>query len=214
MNTTGRLITFEGCDGVGKTTAVNIAEEYLILRGVKYLRTAEPSGTELGKNIRQYVTELSVDHVTSLMLLAAARKHHMEVVIKPAIAEGYTVICDRFVDSSYAYQVAGFGVDAGVCETLQDIALGDVVPDLTILVVAPVDVSLGRLADRKHVEAIEKLNVNFHKAVRDGFLSRAITNSWETAIVESHFGFGVSETESLLRFKQALISTLFNENIE
>ena len=214
MSIRGKLVTFEGCDGVGKTTAVNIAEEYLQLRGIKYLRTAEPSGTELGVMARKLIVDMKVTPKAGLILLAAARQQHIEQVIEPALAAGVTVICDRFVDSTYAYQVCGFGCNADECADLEHLVLQDLVPDLTILVTAPVDVSLGRLADRKAVEAIEKLNIYFHAKVKDGFESRRRSNLWKTVDVPSFFGFGVDEQESLLRFKQQLIDALYRNHIE
>lgn len=210
----GQFITFEGCDGVGKTTAVNIAEDYLKLRGVKYLRTEEPSGTELGRVARDLIVNMKVTPKAGLILLAAARQQHIDQVIEPALANGVTVICDRFVDSTFAYQVCGFGCKSEDCDILQNLVLGDLVPDLSILISAPVDVSLGRLADRKHVEPIEKLHAVFHHAVMEGFRQRRISNPWNTIEISSHYGFGVCEQESLLHFKQNIIQELYKNNIE
>lgn len=213
-NKRGQFITFEGCDGVGKTTAVDITEEYLKLRGVKYLRTAEPSGTELGKIARGLIVDMKVTPKAGLILLAAARQQHIDQVIEPALAEGVTVICDRFVDSTFAYQVCGFNCDSEDCDALQQLVIGDLVPDLSILVSAPVDVALGRLADRKHVEPIEKLNAEFHHRVKEGFRQRRINNPWTTIEISSHYGFGMCEQESLLHFKQHVIQELYKNNIE
>jgi dTMP kinase len=173
----GRLVTFEGIEGVGKSTQIARAGAYLESRGVSVLVTREPGGTALGERIRALLLEPelpSMHAMTELLLMFAARNEHCERVIFPALTAGTWVISDRFVDASYAYQGAGRGLPLGSIETLEKIVLGQRKPDLTLLFDATVELALGRAAARSTVaDRFEAERADFFTRARECYLARA-----------------------------------------
>jgi len=171
----GRFVTFEGIEGVGKSTQVTLAAEHLRARGVEAVVTREPGGTPLAEAIRRLVLEPQSDHVdgvVELLLMFAARAVHLQNLIEPALARGAWVLCDRFTDATEAYQGAGRGVPIEHIRSLEVIAQRGRRPDLTLLLDAPVELALersrrrGAPADRFEAERAEF----FHK-VRAGYLA-------------------------------------------
>lgn len=167
----GKLITIEGPDGAGKTTQVKKISEYLRTKGFKVLVTREPGGTSLGEKLRKLLLtlegEIPVPEAEAL-IYAASRAQLVKKVIVPALENGYIVLCDRFVDSSLAYQ--GWARGLGIKE-LTDINgwfLKNNWPDLTIILDVDPGQSLKRL--RKEKDRLERENLEFHKKVREGFL--------------------------------------------
>jgi dTMP kinase len=179
-----RLITFEGGDGTGKTTQVRALENYLQQQPRACLVTREPGGTALGKLIRKVLLEVGDDEIassTELFLYLADRSQHVCEVVLPAINAGKIVLCDRFTDSTLAYQGYGRGIDLKWLRQLNNAASGAVRPDLTFLLDCPVDVGLARTVRRQGEAVIgrvqedrfEREKIEFHEKVRAGFLELA-----------------------------------------
>ena len=177
-----RFVSFEGGDGTGKTTQIHALENYLIQQGRSCVVTREPGGTSLGKLIRQVLLEVSDHEIapsTELFLYLADRAQHVNEIIRPALAAGKIVLCDRFTDSTLAYQGYGRGIDLKLLEQFNNVADGAVRPDLTFLLDCPVTVGLGRTNQRPSVEGqpredrFERETINFHEKIRAGFLAMA-----------------------------------------
>ena len=133
----GIFITFEGLDGAGKTTQVSLLHSYLSSLGKSVFLTREPGGTGVGERIRDMLKGSFMEPITELLLFYASRAEHAKKIVKPMLARGDIVICDRFVDSSIAYQVFGRGVDEKIIENLNEMTIGELKPDLTILLKIP-----------------------------------------------------------------------------
>ena len=147
----GRFITLEGGEGVGKTTNLTLIGEILARHGHDVLSTREPGGTPLAEEIRDVLLRRRDERVTPLaetLLVFAARAQHVHTVIEPALAEGRWVVCDRFTDSTFAYQAGGRGLDSVVVEQLAAWVHGARWPDLTLYLDAPVAEAMARIADR------------------------------------------------------------------
>ena len=166
----GYFISFEGVDGSGKSTQIMCLKEYLEKKGFEVLLTREPGGTEIGEKIRRIILDpenMEMSAMTEAMLYAASRAQHVEEVIKPAIESGNVVICDRFVDSSIAYQ--GFGRGLGECvEIINRYAAGECMPDVTFLLKVKPVISGDRIRNRK-LDRIEQETSEFHQAVYNGY---------------------------------------------
>ena len=177
----GKFITFEGPEGGGKSTHVRELAEQLRAEGKTVLITREPGGTPLAEKIRGLLREeLDDPPVTrsEVLLFLAARAQVVSQVIRPALARGEWVICDRFSDSTFAYQGYGRGTDVGLLKNFNDFATEGLVPDLTILLDVPPEVSSRRLAERQTATAtaadrIEQAGAMFHRRLREGFLELA-----------------------------------------
>lgn len=177
-----RFITFEGGDGSGKTTQIRALESYLAGRGRPCLLTREPGGTSLGELIRQVLLQPG-DHdiapSTELFLYLADRAQHVSEIVLPAISVGKLVLCDRFTDSTLAYQGYGRGIDLRLLRQLNDVADQGVRPDLTFLLDCPVEQGLARTARRPikagqpQEDRFEREKIEFHEKVRAGFLELA-----------------------------------------
>ena len=179
-----RLISFEGGDGSGKSTQLRLLENYLSGRGQPCMCTREPGGTKLGKMIRKVLLEAGDERIysqTELFLYLADRAQHVQEVIEPALASGRLVLCDRFTDSTLAYQGYGRGVDLGMLRQMNAIASRDITPDLTFLLDCPVELGLSRTARRMEEQRaaegredrFEREKIEFHERVRQGFLELA-----------------------------------------
>jgi dTMP kinase len=173
---TGTLISFEGSEGSGKSTQIAHLAERLQKAGREVLSLREPGGTEIGEQIRNIIVHNSKgDEMcaeTELLLFAAARAQLVREVIAPALARGTVVLSDRFLDSSTVYQGIGRNLGAGPVESINRFAVGNVMPDLTIVIDVPTEVSLARLRQRASdlPDRMERENVSFYKKVRDGYL--------------------------------------------
>ena len=146
----GRFITFEGGDGAGKTTQIQLLAQALTTAGQKPLVTREPGGTKLAEEIRNWVLHhaSSIDAETEVLLMFAARSHHTKEVIEPALASGRWVLCDRYTDASYAYQGGGRGLPHSLIASLEEIATGGLKPDLTILLDLGINAGIRRTGGR------------------------------------------------------------------
>src|SRR5574342_1102019 len=148
-----RFITFEGGDGTGKTTQLKALESHLRGKGRSCVSTREPGGTPLGSLIRQVLLEVGKQPIaspTELFLYLADRAQHVRDVIVPALNAGHIVLCDRYTDSTLAYQGYGRGIDLKLLRQLNEFADGGVQPDLTFLLDCPVALGLSRTAQRQH----------------------------------------------------------------
>ncbi len=171
----GRFITFEGIEGVGKSTQVDAAAAYLRDRDVDVVVTREPGGTPLAEALRQLVLQPqgeTVDGVAELLLVFAARAIHLGNLIEPALSRGCWVLCDRFTDATEAYQGAGRGVPLEHIRALEKIAQRGRRPDLTLLLDAPVAVAIERTRRRAQAaDRFESEDARFFERVRAGYLA-------------------------------------------
>ena len=173
----GRFITFDGGEGAGKSTQVKRLAARLAADGLEVVATREPGGSPGAEAIRDLVLNGAADRwsaTTETLLMYAARRDHIERVIRPALARGAWVICDRFADSTRAYQGAAGGTPAGLIETLERHVLGDVRPDLTLVFDLPPEIGLSRAEARAGSEMrFESKGEDFHRRLREAFLAIA-----------------------------------------
>ncbi len=165
----GTFITVEGIEGVGKTTNLNFIRDYLKAQGKDVLLTREPGGTVLGEDIRELLLSHKHDGMagdTELLMMFSARAEHLDKVIRPGIAKGCWVLCDRFTDATYAYQGGGRGIAIERIRQLEQWVQGDLRPDLTVLLDAPVDIALARAGQRSAPDRFEKEKYDFFERVR------------------------------------------------
>ena len=172
----GLFITLEGPEGAGKTTNRAYLAEQLQAQGFDVVLTREPGGTPLAEQIREillapHTETMSVD--TELLLMFAARAQHLTQMIKPALAEGKIVICDRFTDATYAYQGGGRGLDCSRIAMLEQFVQGDLRPDMTLLFDLPVEDGMARAVARGKLDRFEQEQHDFFAAVRQSYLQRA-----------------------------------------
>ena len=169
-----RFITIEGVDGAGKTTHVKTLVESLRAQGHSVIHTREPGGTPLGEELRTLALRAPMSAITETMIMFASRNEHLEQVIRPALAEGKVVVCDRFTDSTWAYQGGGKGVSADFLAAQEKLVHGDLQPGLTLLFDLPVEISLERLAQTGKIpDKFESQGFHFHDQVRRTYLARA-----------------------------------------
>ena len=169
----GMFISFEGIDGAGKSTHIARLKQHLADRGHDICLTREPGGTPLGESIRDWVLHQSVDVVTEVLLMFAARAEHLDKVIRPALAAGRVVLCDRFTDATMAYQGAGRGVEMGFLRALAQQVEAGTRPALTVLFDVPPAVSRARLEGLKAPDRFEREQQDFFARVRQGYLDLA-----------------------------------------
>lgn len=168
-----RFITLEGVDGAGKSTHLPYIEQLLRSGGREVLVTREPGGTPLGERLRELLLHQTMHPETEALLMFAARREHVEQVIKPALARGVHVLSDRFTDASYAYQGGGRGLPVAKLRELERWALGDFQPDITLLFDVPVAVSAARLAGVRDPDRFERESGDFFERIRSAYLQRA-----------------------------------------
>lgn len=176
MRRRGRFITLEGVEGVGKTTHMQFICGQLRARGFTVLETREPGGTPEADEIRATLLKLrdgSFDPMAELLLMFAARALHVANVIRPALAAGTWVVCDRFIDASYAYQGGGRGIAAARIAALERMVLKGLKPDLTLLLDARTEIGMSRARDRGSLDRFEREHDDFFKRVRRVYLTRA-----------------------------------------
>lgn len=183
--TRGRFITFEGIDGAGKSTQIDVIESVLKARGIEVVRTREPGGTPLGEMIREKLLTVKMDPATETLLFFASRAEHIAQVIEPALARGAWVLSDRFTDATYAYQVGGRGFSAEKVEELEAWTHGNLQPDRTVLFDINPEEASKRLKGTRTLDRFEKENIEFFKRVRQAYLDRATQNPTRFFIVNS-----------------------------
>ena len=202
MTGRGRFITLEGSEGSGKTTAARHLADWIRGRGEEVVLTAEPGGTPLGEEVRRLVLHMrnvsdDLDVRADALLYAAARAQHTARLILPALERGHHVVCARYLDSSLAYQGAGYGNDPGEMRWLQRFATYDTLPDLTILIDVPVEIGLGRKRRGEWNRFEDTLAVDFFEKVRAAYLDLATAEPERFRVID---GSGsVEETDRLIR---------------
>jgi len=172
----GRFITLEGIEGVGKTSNLHFIQELLEKSGHDCVVTREPGGTNLGEALRGLLLSHSDDGMSAdaeLLMMFAARAEHLAKVICPALAENRTVLCDRFTEATYAYQGGGRLLDVKKISDLETWVQGDLRPDLTIILDAPVEIGRARAGERSVPDRIEKEKDDFFQRVREAYIELA-----------------------------------------
>ncbi len=201
------FITLEGSEGVGKTSNMQYIQSLLEAKSIDYIVTREPGGTALGEALRAMLLGEDFKGMaddTELLLMFAARAEHVAQVIRPALEKGQWVLCDRFTDATYAYQGGGRGLDMGRIAGLEQWVLGDLRPDLTLLLDAPVEVGRERAGKRSAPDRFEQEQVAFFERVRESYLSLARQQPERIKIIDA---------SQALPDVQKQIATLLNEII-
>ncbi len=185
----GRFITFEGGEGAGKSTQIRLLSERLKGQKLDICMTREPGGSPGAEAIRKLIVEGEPgrwDAITETLLFAAARRDHVERTIRPALNRGAYVLCDRFADSTIAYQGYGGEVDIDLIRRLSDTATNGLSPDLTLIFDLPVEEGLKRAAGRAGGEdRFERKGIDFHQRMRDGFLTIANAEPRRCAVIDA-----------------------------
>jgi dTMP kinase len=205
--TLGKFITIEGGEGVGKSTQIAGLRDYLNTRNLEVIVTREPGGTPRAERIRELLLETSAESMPptcELLLMFAARATHVENVIRPALDRGAWVVCDRFIDATYAYQGGGRGFDADLIATLERAVLVGLLPDLTLLLDAPVAIGTARAQARNRTvsgaDRFEREQVAFFERVREMYLDRARVDPGRIALIDA--------TQSQEQVAQAIRDTI------
>ncbi len=182
----GRFISLEGIDGAGKSTQHTWLVEYLRGQGYVVVATREPGGTPLGEKLRALLLAEPMNLETEALLMFAARREHMAQVIEPALARGEWVVCDRFVDASFAYQGGGRGLSWKKLDALATWVLGDLQPDLTLIFDAPVAIAQQRLhAATFNPDRFEQEQSVFFERVRVAYLRIAAENPERVRLIDA-----------------------------
>lgn len=169
----GKFITFEGCEGAGKSKQIKLVREYLEKNNIPYILTREPGGANISEQIRQIILDaknVNMEDETEALLFAAARAQHVREIIKPNLEKGVLVLCDRFVDSSYAYQAYAKGLGFDYVHAINERALDGCLPDGTIFLnISPID-AFKRKGGADTDDRIEQSGMDFHNKVYGGYL--------------------------------------------
>ncbi|MCX5493997.1 dTMP kinase [Kaistia dalseonensis] len=188
----GRFITFEGGEGAGKSTQIKRLAARLREKGLVVVLTREPGGTTLAESVRAFILSGAAEPLgpeAEMVLFAAARADHVDRVIGPALARGEWVLCDRFIDSTRAYQ-GGDGVDPDLLNGLEALAIDGVRPDLTLMLDLPVEIGLARAARRRDdgdaPDRFERETVERHERRRQVFLSIATANPDRCVVIDAN----------------------------
>lgn len=177
MNIKGKFITLEGGEGVGKTTNVPFIKNYLQSQNIPVIVTREPGGTQMAEKIRGLLLHANDEDVTrhaEILLMFAARAQHLKHVIKPALAQGHWVLCDRFTDATYAYQGGGRGTPLEAISWLENFVQNDLRPDLTLLLDVSVETGMARAKNRAgQLDRFESEQFEFFNRVRQVYINQA-----------------------------------------
>ena len=186
----GAFISVDGADGAGKSTQLAFIADWLRARGVEVRCTHEPGGTALGGKLREIVlgdADIAIDARSALLLMFAAREQHLAQVVRPALAAGVWVVCDRFIDSTYAYQGGGQGVEMSDIAVLEKWVQGDLQPDLSVVLDVAVEVGEARMDKRgERLDNFERQHDDFKRAVREVFLQRAVQFPTRIKLVDAN----------------------------
>lgn len=184
----GQFITLEGGEGVGKTTNLDFVRRHLEAHGLEVVVTREPGGTELAEKIRELLLRPSdepVSEMTELLLIFAARAQHIARVILPALEQGKWVLCDRFVDATFAYQGGGRGLSMPLIEQLEAIVVNGLKPDLTLLLDLSVAEGMVRARARAALDRFEQEKLEFFELVRATYLNRAAADPARIKVIDA-----------------------------
>jgi dTMP kinase len=199
----GKFISVEGGEGVGKSTNMTFIKTFLGQHGIEVELTREPGGTPIAEAIRAVVLadhEEPLGADTEVLLMFAARSVHLSNRIRPALAAGKWVVCDRFTDASFAYQGAGRGVDLAWLQQLADQVHGDLWPDCTLLLDAPIGVGRQRAVQRSAPDRIEQEHADFFERVRQAYLARAVVEPERFQVIDA--------THSLVEVQRRIATAL------
>lgn len=191
MNRSGRFVTFEGGEGAGKTTQIERLAAALRRAGIEVVATREPGGTPGAEAIRQLLVTGPTERwepLTETLLHLAARSDHVSRRIRPELAAGRWVLCDRFADSTRVYQGLAGAVGLEIVDRLHQIVLGDLAPDLTLVLDLPVEAGLARRAVSAGEDRYERMGLDFHRRVREGFLTLAHTAPERCVVIDASGG--------------------------
>jgi len=178
------FITLEGVDGAGKSSHLTWLEDWFKARGFKVRMTREPGGTPIGEKLRELVLHESMQAETEALIMFAARREHLELVIRPALAAGEVVISDRFTDASFAYQCGGRGLPEARLALLEQWVHGDLQPDLTLLFDLAPEIAAQRMANTRTPDRFEREQADFHRRVRDAYLRRAEQSAQRIRVID------------------------------
>jgi dTMP kinase len=184
----GKFLTLEGTEGVGKSTNLAFVRGWLQARNIEVIVTREPGGTPLAEEVRGLLLakrDEPVDQTAELLLVFAARAQHIAQVIKPALARGAWVLSDRFTDATFAYQGGGRGLDKNIIQQLEVMVQGDLRPDLTLILDIDVKLGLTRASQRGELDRFESETLDFFERVRAAYRERAIANPTRYTIVDA-----------------------------
>lgn len=186
----GKFIVFEGGDGSGKSTILEMIYDYLVKSGVKCIKTREPGGIQISENIREIILDTKnteMDRKTEALLYAAARRQHLVERVIPELNNGTIVLCDRFIYSSLAYQGYARGIDVEEIFQINKFAVGEYMPDLNILFDVSPEVGIARINKNKdrEVNRLDLEKMDFHKRVREGYYKLVEENKDEFAVVNA-----------------------------
>lgn len=184
----GKFVTLEGTEGVGKSTNIACIERWLSSRGIDFISTREPGGTELGEELRTLLLShrsQPVDVMTELLLMFAARAQHLSEKILPALAKGTWVLCDRFTDATFAYQGSGRGIDTRLIQTLADLVQGELQPDLTLVLDIDPEVGLARVQARGERDRFEAEEIAFFTRVRQGYYQQIASQPERFRVIDA-----------------------------
>lgn len=188
----GLFITFEGLDGCGKTTQLNLLAAWFASHHETVVTTREPGGTPLGRRLRAALLEIEgkVDPLAELLLFTADRAQHVNTLIRPALARGQSVLSDRYTDSTRAYQGAGRRFDAALIDSLMALATHGLQPDVTFLLDVPVEISLARLAARTDAppDRLDSEHADFRQRVREAYLTLAAAAPHRVHVLDARAG--------------------------
>lgn len=188
MSSRGLFITLEGGEGVGKSTNMAFLEQQLQDHGVELVVTREPGGSRLGEDLRQLLLQVRDENISpmaELLLIFAARAQHISECIEPALAAGKWVLCDRFTDATYAYQSGGRGIARSAVSGLEKLVQGELRPDCTLLLDAPVSTGLERARGRGELDRFELEEIDFFERVRATYLDLAEQSSGRYRIIDA-----------------------------
>ncbi|KTD88719.1 dTMP kinase [Paenibacillus etheri] len=191
MGKEGFFITLEGGDGSGKTTVLGRVAAYLQNRSMPYRITREPGGVEIAEKIRSIILDpahTAMDTRTEALLYAASRSQHLAEVVEPALREGLTVLCDRFVDSSLVYQGHARGLGIEEVWSINRFAIGDRMPDLTFYLDVDPEIGLSRIAanQEREVNRLDLESLSFHQKVREGYQLLVDTNPGRIVVLDAN----------------------------
>ena len=193
-----KFITFEGGEGAGKSTQIKLLSKFLKAEGLSTVLTREPGGSNGGEDIRRLLVEGAIDRwdpMAETLLHMAARRSHLIDLIEPALKRGKWVLCDRFADSTEAYQGSGQGLNLGFISELRRNILGEIEPELTFLLDIPVNEGLARATARGNVARYERMDRSIHEKIRTGFLKIAAENERRVVVIDASQSMNAIEAE-------------------
>lgn len=206
-----QFITFEGGEGVGKSTNIEFCRQLLDQQGIDVIVTREPGGTEIAEIIRDQLLKKPhnerMSDVTELLLVFAARAQHIEALVKPALARGCWVLCDRFTDSTIAYQGYGRGLALDTINQLKAIAQLGIEPNKTFLLDASIDIGMSRAKARGPADRFEVEQLDFFSRVREGFLAIAKDEPQRVCVIDAAQKLSQVQVDLKAAIEQLLLNT-------